>query len=296
LKLKIFGKSPYNACLRFNEYIWKSIPENTRNSCIVRVYGALINSMVRAGEDRRQYYGTFFLRNRPELDLITRIAGENNENNVLSIAVLGCSNGAEVYSILFVIRKAYPNLCVKMQAVDISIDVLNHARNGVYTKISETLVETNLFERMTESEKYEMFDHVDGQFIVKSWIKQNITWHVADAGEHRTVELIGKNNIVVANNFLCHMPPIKAENCLRNIAEMVDANGYLFVSGIDVDVRARVAKDLRWRPIPDLLEDIHDGDPVLRNDWPLKWWGLEPLNKKKKDWNVRYASSFQVNQ
>jgi SAM-dependent methyltransferase len=74
--------------------------------------------------------------------------------------------------------------------------------------------------------------------------------------------------MVVASNFLCHMEPSKAENCLRNIANIVKPGGYLFVTGIDLDVRAKVACELHCRPIPELIEEIHEGDPSVRRDWP----------------------------
>ena len=47
-----------------------------------------------------------------------------------------------------------------------------------------------------------------------------------------------------ANNFLCHMYPADAERCLRNIArDGPSREDSLFVSGIDLDVRTRVAVD-----------------------------------------------------
>jgi hypothetical protein len=90
------------------------------------------------------------------------------------------------------------------------------------------------------------------------------------------------------------MPPPTAERCLRDIARLVTSGGYLFISGIDLDVRTKVALDLGWKPVRDFMEDIHDGDPSLRNDWPLEYWGLEPFDKTRHDWHVRYASVFQL--
>ena len=47
----------------------------------------------------------------------------------------------------------------------------------------------------------------------------------------------------MANNFLCHMDASVAVRCLRNIARFVRPDGYLFVSGIDLDIRTKVADD-----------------------------------------------------
>ena len=45
------------------------------------------------------------------------------------------------------------------------------------------------------------------------------------------------------------MAPIDAENCLRNIGKLIDLQGYIFVSGVDLDVRTKVAADLGWKPV-----------------------------------------------
>jgi hypothetical protein len=56
-----------------------------------------------------------------------------------------------------------------------------------------------------------------------------------------------------------------------------------------------VAQEFDWRPITELLEQIHDGDPEMRRDRPSKWWGLEPLNQRRHNRQLRYASVFHVN-
>ena len=107
-----------------------------------------------------------------------------------------------------------------------------------------------------------------------------------------TIDTLGPQDIVVANNFLCHMHPFMAERCLRNIAHLVRPGGYLFVSGIDLDIRTKVADDLGWHPLQELLEDIYEGDPSMRTSGRgVAGW---TLNKKREDWKRRYAAAFQL--
>ena len=89
------------------------------------------------------------------------------------------------------------------------------------------------------------------------------------------------------------MAPVDAEKCLRNFARLVASGGHLFVSGVDLEVRTKVAFNLGWKPVPELLAEIHDGDPCVRADWPWQWWGLEPLDQRRPDWQIRYAAAFQ---
>ena len=152
-----------------------------------------------------------------------------------------------------------------------------------------------MFERLTVAEMEELFDKEKDSFAVKSWIKESIRWHVGDVSDLGIVSALGPQDIVVANNFLCHMNAFVAERCLRNIARLVAPHGYLFVSGIDLDVRTKVAKDLGWSPVQELLEEIHAGDPRMANGWPFNYSSLEPLNKRRQNWSLRYAAAFQLN-
>jgi SAM-dependent methyltransferase len=272
------------------------VPAKLRNTMPMRWYGTSLHNLICRRASRRQFTGTFFLRNRPELELMRRLVGRKPNGATLNIAVLGCSIGAEIYSILSTIRGARPDLNVHLCAVDNSAEVLKVAKEAVYTSEICDFVGSSIFERVTEAEFGEMFEGDRREARVRSWLREGISWHLSDAGDPRLMRGVGPQDMVVASNFLCHMEPSKAENCLRNIASIVKPGGYLFVTGIDLDVRAKVARELRWRPIQELIEEIHDGDPSVRRDWPCKWWGLEPLNTKRDDWQMRYAAVFHLNE
>jgi chemotaxis methyl-accepting protein methylase len=294
-RLKLFGKSLAWFYLRLNERAWETIPPYLRNCYPVRAYGAWLHSLVRFIAIRQQYFGTFFLRNRPALELMRRLADEKAKGSSLRVAVLACSAGAEVYSILWKIRSTRPDLNVLVRALDISREILNFAEKGVYTSDTSGLIGSSIFERLTAEEIEQMFDREGDAASIKPWLRTGITWQLCDASSPDLIHAVGPQDIVVANNFLCHMEPRAAENCLRNIAGLVDRRGYLFVSGVDLDVRAKVARELGWQPVPELLEQIHEGDPSVRKDWPWRWWGLEPLDHGRHDWRMRYAAVFQVN-
>jgi chemotaxis protein methyltransferase CheR len=291
--LRILGRSPVGAYLRLNEWVWDRLPRSVRTRRPVHSFGHLVHSLVRL-QDRRMYLGTFFLRNRPELELIGRLSTSKGKDRAVKIAILGPSNGAEVYSIAWAIRSAHPEVDLRMEAVDISAEVVEAAQNGVYRAGRSELVDEPIFDRMTAKEMEEMFDR-DGDWLrVKPWIKEGIVWRVGDAADPGLAAALGPQDIVVANRFLCHMRPLEAEQCLRNLARLVAPGGHLFVSGVDLDVRTKVAAALGWTPVPDLLEEIHEGDPSLRASWPHRYWGLEPIDKGRPDWKIRYASVFQL--
>jgi hypothetical protein len=139
-----------------------------------------------------------------------------------------------------------------------------------------------------------MFDWEGDQAKVKSWLREGISWRVGDAADPELIHDLEQQDIVIASNFLCHMAPAAADKCLRNIGQLVSRGGYLFVSGVDLDVRTAVALNLGWTPVEELMAEIHDGDPCVRTDWPWHWWGLEPLNRRRHDWKHRYAVAFRI--
>ncbi len=280
--------------LRANEWGWNRLPSFVMATRPVRSYGALLQSLVKLRSQRCQYHGTFFLRNRPELELIRGLLSKRPHGSTLRIAVVACSNGAEVYSIVWTIRSTRPDLNLVVHAIDISQEIVDIAREGTYPLETQKLIGSPIFERLT-SEEMRMLFHEDGDTLqVRPWIKEGIEWHVADAGDPGLRLHIGLMDIVVANKFLCHMNPPDAERCLRRVADLVQPGGYLFVSGIDLDIRTKVATELSWAPVLELLEEVHNGDPSVRRDWPWRYWGLEPFDGKKANWNVRYASVFQL--
>jgi SAM-dependent methyltransferase len=147
---------------------------------------------------------------------------------------------------------------------------------------------------MSESEKDQLFDRHGDFFTVKSWIKEGISWYCADAGDLNLVSILGRQDIVVANRFLCHMGPANAERILRNLGRLLKPGGYLFVSGVDLDVRTRAAVDAKWEPVTELMEEIHNGDPTIRSGWPFEYWAKEPFQAKRANAIVRYASAFRI--
>src|SRR5256886_14317166 len=181
--LQFFGKSPASLYLRLNKGIWECLPCRVRNLYPIRAYGPWLHSLVCLRAKREMYFGTFFLRNRPALELMRRLADQQAHGSTLRIAVLGCSIGAEVYSILWAIRSARPDLKVLLDAVDISKEILNFAEQGTYTPDGSRLVGASIFERLTEAEMAEMFDWEGDQATVKSWLREGITWQLGDVGD-----------------------------------------------------------------------------------------------------------------
>lgn len=282
------------AFLRRNERIWRRLPLRVRDLRTVRAYGAWLHALVCRRAHRDMYLGTSFLRNRPALELMRRLVQKKDHGARLKIAVLGCSIGVEVYSIVWILRSSRPDLELAVQALDISPEVLGVAERGIYTPRASEMVHSSIFEGLTQAERWEIFDWEGDEARIKPWLRDGVTWKVGDASDPNLIPTLGPQDLVVANNFLCHMDAQSAQLCLRNLSELVTPGGYLFVTGVDLDVRTNVALELGWEPIPELRAQIHDGDPLVRSDWPWHWWGLEPLDRRRPEWETRYSAVFRI--
>jgi chemotaxis methyl-accepting protein methylase len=302
--------------LRISSWIWRRLPASLISSRSSQAYGSHLHRLVQLRTSRVQSTGTYFFRNRPELQLLVRLLDQLPLGSTVDMAVLGCSKGAEVYSMSYAVRTARQDLTLRLTALDIDKDTLEFAKTGIYSL--RTAAETSdvsssdpggdiaaktsrgqppsssVFERMSKIEIDALFER-DGDCVrVKPQFRNAIDWRLGDAGDPSLGVSLGPQDIVVANRFLCHMNPDAAEACLRNLARLVKRGGYLFVSGVDLPVRTKVASDSGWQPVTDLIEEIHDGDPSLLRDWPLQYWGLEPFDRGKVDWKLRYASVFRL--
>jgi len=294
VRFRIFGKSPAGRYLQLNQYLWNILPASFTALGPIRRYGSFLHALAQAQAGRAQAFSTYFLRNRAELELIGRLLDQKSKADTLRVAVLGCSTGAEAYSVAWRIRSARPDLKLILRAVDISRQAVEFAERGVYSLATPQLADTSVCSAMTAAEMEEMLERDGDVVTVKSWIREGIDWQVGDAGDPEIVDALGPQDMVVANNFLCHMHAPEAERCLCNIARLVCPHGYLFVSGVDLEVRTKVAIDLGWKPVQELLEEIHEGDRALGGPWPFHYGGIEPLNKARGDWRLRYAAAYQL--
>jgi len=254
----------------------------------------MLHAEVRKSADRRQYFGTSFLRNRAQLEQIRRLAVAQPQGASFALAVLGCSIGAEVYSVLWTIRTARPDLEVRTVALDISPEVLAVAERAVYSSEASALVGWSIFNRLSEAEREQLFDWEGNEGTVKPWIREGVRFQLGSAADPELARTLGPQDMVLASNFLCHMEPVAAQSCLRNIARLVKPGGHLLVVGVDLDVREKLARELGWQPVPDLIREIHEGDADVRRDWPCEWWGLEPLDERRGDWQLRYGAIFRL--
>jgi chemotaxis methyl-accepting protein methylase len=273
-------------------WLWKHLPESILSTTLFRACGKRIHEVI-SRRDRKSVGGhcrctdTRFFRNIALLEVLRDLAAKKAVGSGLSIASIGCSTGAELYSLLWFIRSTRPDLEIKACGLDVSKSVIAKASAGNYSKSDEELA------YLSETDVTALFDSGGEVLRIKPFLSRGLKWLVADALDPGLSNILGPQDLVLANNFIGPFFEEKAEKCLINISRIVKPNGYLVLFGMDLDLRARWVKRQGYLPITDRIEQVHVGDRAML-DWPWTRWGLEPLDKGRADWQTRYAVVFRV--
>ncbi|MBB4571626.1 CheR family methyltransferase [Rhizobium leucaenae] len=247
---------------------------------------------------RVQSHYTHFMRNPPLLSVIGTLASGYPRNGVVKVASIGCSTGAELYSVLYAIKRARSDLHVIARGADISGTVVEVARRGVYYP-DVPAAEGSLYApgraEVASADVPSLAEILqplpNGSLRVKEWLRQDITWLTADATDGRLLDLVGRQDFLLANNFMGPMDDLMAERCLRNVMRLVAPGGYLVVDGIDLDVKTKVLKASGFRPVLSRQDEIWASEES-KSGWPWLRWAREPLDRSAPDCAWRYSVVF----
>lgn len=269
--------------------LWGKLPPPLLETRTVRTLGHAIHKTVCRYAPRSSGGSTWFMRNPPLLAGIAEQIHNLRPSGFVRICDIGCSIGSEVYSVLWMLRRRFPQIPVSMLAMDLSAEAIERAQAGRYK--ADSLVFRG---RMDQATRDDIFYREGYEFVVKPWLREGIQWLVADATDPEIAERFGKQDAVLANNFLVHMNDDVAMNCMVNLTRLVRPRGLFVCRGVDLDVREKMAERLWLRPVTSYIEEIHnaDGEFDARCGWPWRYWGLEPIDKSRANWTQRYAAMF----
>jgi SAM-dependent methyltransferase len=284
----IRSRQPQVLADRAVEVFWNGLPRRVRSWKPTRALGRRIHRRACRIQARGGACYTRFFRNLPQLEFIRDLVLEMPPGRSVKVLSIGCSTGAELYSALWLIRTARPTRAVQALGVDISEECIQAASRGVYPFRVPEVAAAGISE--TSHERF--FTREGKTLVVQDWVKEAVRWAVGDACSPDLAARFGLHDVVLANNFLFHMSPERSAACLRNLARLVAPDSYLVVSGVDLDLRGRILGELGFVPVTARWEEIHAAEDVHAS-WPLRFWGLEPIDRTRQNWPARYATIFR---
>lgn len=280
----------------FARPVWEASPPERLASTTYRWFGTFIHRHYVRYQDRVQSHYTRFLRNQPQLNQLVSLVEEQSALGPISVASIGCSSGAELYSLLWALRSSIPNLVVAGVGVDISPEAIASAQAALYRSSAPAVKMPHNESELTDLPEHlipRLFTPHGDEYIVHDWIRAGCEWVVGDICDSAAAANLGTHDVVLANNFLGPMDDAQAAACLSGIVGLVKPGGYLVVDGVDLDVKYKVIRRFNLKPITHDLDAIYLAGPHKRG-WPWIRWGLEPINRGRRDWPIRYSTIFKV--
>jgi chemotaxis methyl-accepting protein methylase len=272
--------------------LWQHLPSGLQERPPARYVNGWIHRLSRKFSSRKQSHmaptTTRFRRYPPLLLTIADLIKNLPHGDTVRLCVMGCSTGAELYSVVWAIRKARMDLKILAIGIDLSAPAVEKAKAGRYSTKDREL------SGLPEEFWPDLFDLTQSDLTIKPSLRVGVEWIVGDLRDDGLRAQLDLQDIVIANNFLIFMKEHEAATCLRNVVKCVRPGGLLLCRGVDLDVRERVAQQFHLQPISLRIEELHEINVRERRGWPWEYWGLEPLDKTRKDWARRYATIFQV--
>ena len=219
----------------------------------------------------------------PVLDFLLK----NGTMDELKVIVMGCSIGAEPYSVASILRKSHPDLVFNVYAYDIDQKCIEKAKSARYRP--EEVLNNEL---ITSDFVHNTFDKVDGDYVIKNDIKKHVHFDVGDVLDKNLTGQIGASDIVFAQHVLIHLKPKQAVKGFRNICRLLNPKAALFISGMELNRLVKLTRENDLIPCEYKVEEIYKERGVLGKGWPYSYWGNEPFRMVRKDWQRRYSTIF----
>lgn len=243
-------------------------------------------------EDREGFTFTQFFRSPSQLEALAGPVLEHvlahGHAGPLRIVIIGCSSGAEPYTLSSILLTQWPCLTVTIDAYDIATDTLAAARAAAYpvaTVLGNPLIKPIFIDAT--------FDRRGDHLVVKPEVAQRVRFHHADALDPAIREQIAPADLVFAQNIMCNLRRPAARRLFDNIVALLKPRSALFVDGMDLDMRTRRTRAHRLVPLTFALRRIHDEARLVRGErYPWFASGLEPFSAQRRDRERRYATIF----
>ncbi len=150
--------------------------------------------------------------------------------NRVRILVSPCSSGEELYSIMFAILESgdlLSKLNIELVGIDIDSKMILKAKSGLYVKRSvEKLPSTTL-------NKY--FTKIANLYKIDENITSNATFIQANIFDTKTLEKLGKFDIVFSRNMLIYFSEADKQKCYSTFHNLLNKDGYLFLGHADAN-------------------------------------------------------------
>jgi chemotaxis methyl-accepting protein methylase len=267
----------------------------------MRVFQALVRSrwwqsmrfaVTQSVADRDHKTFTRFMRVPTQFEALTEVVlphlfATRRHGEPLRFVVIGCSNGAETFSIASVLSSTFTDLPFAIDGYDISQSMIDHAKSGRFTR-DQVITSDALPDHFVAT----TFDRIDDAYVVKPAIAHRVSFGVADLFDAAVMQRIGSADVVFAQNVLINFRRPQAREAFPLVTRLLKPHAVLFIDGMDIDLREELTRAAGLLPLDYKIREIHEDARTIRGAaWPWQYWGLEPF-AERRGWRERYATIF----
>ena len=172
---------------------------------------------------------TFFFRDSVQIDclkssLLPQAIKCREGDRKLRIWSAGCSSGEEPYTLAMILSEAFPQLDswnIDIMATDISEQVLNKAKQGVYGQYAIRNVPPHWLK------KY--FDITDGQYTITRQLRQKVRFSSLNLFDDRQMRAMRDFDIVLCRNVLIYFDEPGRKKIISGFYDALRETGALMI-------------------------------------------------------------------
>lgn len=168
-------------------------------------------------------------------DVLFKFIREHGGRGAIKIAVVGCSAGEEVYSLLAALDQAGLRSRVELRAIDNDPQMLIRAQRAAYS-FGEYGGRQNFFEGLPREYREYFVEHPTDSafFTLVPRIKKGVHFQLADAAKSDFKTNVPRQDVVVMNNVLVHVQAEEREKIISNVINSLSPGG-LLITNEDID-------------------------------------------------------------
>ncbi|WP_087971531.1 CheR family methyltransferase [Oceanobacillus rekensis] len=144
------------------------------------------------------------------------------KNNRLSIWSAACSTGEEPYSLALMAKEYFPKSKIEILATDIDDNVLEKAKQGIYTE--------QALKELPDILKKKYFAKKGSLYKIEESLKKNITFKKHNLLADRFPKNI---DLIVCRNVLIYFTDQAKEKIYQNFSNSLKSDGVLFVGSTE---------------------------------------------------------------
>ncbi|OSS43124.1 Chemotaxis protein methyltransferase CheR [Desulfurella amilsii] len=171
---------------------------------------------------------TYLFRHAQQIEVFLIVANELlKQKPMLNIWSAACSSGEEPYTLVIALMEKYgQQIPARILASDISQEVLEKAKNGIYNEYA--------VKELTSAIKQKYFDIEKNTYKIKDFVKSKVVLRQLNLIDNEDLSSVGKMDIIFLRNVLIYFDNKSRQKVIDKIHnDILNKNGYLFLGATE---------------------------------------------------------------